>query len=142
MAPRKLNRTRKTFIGDWSTICGLTVAGDGPVEIGRNCEIAPEVLILTQNHDYDDGCMIPYGTEFHEKKVMIEDFVWIGQRVTLLPGTVIREGAIVQAGAVVHGEIPAGAIAGGNPAKVFASRNCQHFNELKAKGCFRNANQR
>lgn len=138
VGPTKVNK--KTTIGTYSTICGLTVAGDGPVEIGRNCEIAPDVLILTQNHDYDDGCMIPYGTEFHEKKVVIEDFVWIGQRVTILPGARICEGAIIQAGAVVHGTIPPMVIAGGNPAKAFASRDVARFNELKAQRKYRGEN--
>ena len=104
--------------------------------IGRNCHIAPEVLILTQNHDYDDGVRIPYGDEFHEKPVCIGDFVWIGQRVTILPGTTIGEGAIIQAGAVVHGTIPPMAIAGGNPAKVFSQRNATRFNDLKTRGCY------
>ena len=43
----------------------------------------------------------------------------IGSNVTILPGTTIGEGAIIQAGAVVHGEIPPCAIVGGNPAKDF-----------------------
>ena len=127
---------RQTTIGDFSVICGLSVPGDGAVTIGRNCHIAPEVLILNQNHDYDDGVRIPYGDEFHEKPVRIGDFVWVGQRVTILPGTTIGEGAIIQAGAVVHGTIPPMAIAGGNPAKVFSQRNATRFNDMKSRGCY------
>lgn len=134
IGPTKFNR--KTRLGEWCVINGLTVAGDGEVTIGRNCQIAPEVLILTQNHDYDDGNRIPYGSEFHEKPVVIGDFVWIGQRVTILPGTVIREGAIIQAGSVVHGEIPAMSIAGGNPARPFAMRNCERFLRMKEAGLY------
>ena len=66
----------------------------------------------------------------------IDDCVWIGSNVIILPGTHIGEGAIIQAGSVVHGEIPPMAIAGGNPAKVFASRDRRHYEELKAKGRF------
>ena len=62
--------------------------------------------------------------------------MWIGTNVIILPGTHIGEGAIIQAGAVVHGEIPPMAIAGGNPAKVFAWRDREHYEELKAKGRF------
>ena len=134
VGPTHVNR--HTTIGDFSVICGLSVPGDGPVTIGRNCHIAPEVLILNQNHDYDDGARIPYGDVFHEKPVRIEDFVWIGQRVTILPGTIIGEGAIIQAGAVVHGTIPPMAIAGGNPAKVFSSRDAARFNDMKTRGCY------
>ena len=62
---------------------------------------------------------IPYDETFKYKDVVIGDFVWIGSNVTILPGTTIGEGAIIQAGAVVHGEIPPCAIVGGNPAKDF-----------------------
>ncbi|MBR5589795.1 MAG: 2,3,4,5-tetrahydropyridine-2,6-carboxylate N-succinyltransferase, partial [Phascolarctobacterium sp.] len=55
---------------------------------------------------------------------------------TILPGTHIGEGVIVQAGAVVHGEIPPYAIVGGNPAKVFKYRDIEHYNKLKAEGKF------
>jgi len=70
------------------------------------------------------------------RDVEIGDCVWLGARVTVLPGAKIGEGAIIQAGAVVHGEIPPCAIAGGNPAKVFAWRDRAHYEELKAKGAF------
>lgn len=135
VGPTRVNR--KTAIGDACVICGLSVSGDGALTIGRNCQFAPDVLVMTQNHDYDDGDAIPYGDESHEKPVVVEDFVWIGQRVTILPGTVIREGAIVQAGAVVHGEVPACAIVGGNPAKPFMSRDVERFNRFKAAGRYR-----
>jgi acetyltransferase-like isoleucine patch superfamily enzyme len=49
----------------------------------------------------------------------------------ILPGTHIGEGAIIQGGAVVHGDIPPFSIAGGNPAKVFKYRNKEHFEKLK-----------
>ena len=55
----------------------------------------------------------------------------------ILPGTKIGEGAIIQGGSVVHGEIPPYAIAGGNPAKVFKYRDIEHFKKLKAEGKFK-----
>ena len=48
----------------------------------------------------------------------------------------IGEGAIIQGGAVVHGEIPPLAIAGGNPAKVFKYRNKEHYEQLKKENKF------
>ena len=56
--------------------------------------------------------------------------------VLILPGTHIGEGAIIQAGSVVHGYIPALAIAGGNPAKVFSWRDRKHYEVLKKSGRF------
>ncbi len=48
--------------------------------------------------------------------------VWIGTDVTVMPGTVIGDGAIVAARSVVAGDLPPYAIAGGNPAKVIRLR--------------------
>lgn len=126
--------TRKTTIGDYSSFNGMFINGGGPVTIGNYFHSGMECMIITQNHEYDDGEMIPYGPGYHYKAVVIEDFVWLGRRVTVLPGAHIGEGAIIQAGAVVHGEIPPYAIAGGNPAKVFKYRDIEHFQRLKAEG--------
>ncbi len=71
-----------------------------------------------------------------KKDVIIDSYVWIGSRVTILPGTKIGEGAIIQGGAVVHGEIPPYSIAGGNPAKVFKTRDNRRFEQLKKEGKF------
>ena len=92
-------------------------------------------MILTSNHDYE-GEEIPYDSMDIVKDVRIGDFVWIGNRVIILPGVTIGEGAIIQAGAVVVSDIPACAIAGGNPAKVFKYRDKEHFNRLKEEGKF------
>ena len=127
--------TRQTEIGDGVTSNGFAVHGSGRVVIGDYVQIGPETLILSQNHNYE-GSMLPYDWEFTSRDVSIGDCVWLGARVTILPGATIGEGAIIQAGAVVHGEIPPCAIAGGNPAKVFAWRDKAHYAELKGKGAF------
>ena len=128
--------TRFTELGDHVHLHGLWASGDGRFVVGNWCHLAEELRVLTRNHNYDKGDAIPYGRTYVKKDVVIGDFVWIGLRVTLLPGTTIGEGAIIQAGAVVHGNIPAYAIAGGNPAKVFARRDVAHFERLKAEGKF------
>ena len=70
------------------------------------------------------------------KDVVIEDNVWLGNRVIVLPGVTIGEGAIIQAGSVVVNDIPKYAIAGGHPAKVFSSRDKDHYEMLKKEGKF------
>ncbi|MEJ7587418.1 MAG: DapH/DapD/GlmU-related protein [Ferruginibacter sp.] len=54
--------------------------------------------------------------------IIIEDEVWIGFGTIILSGTRIGKGAIIGAGSVVTADIPAYAIAGGNPAKVIRYR--------------------
>lgn len=125
---------RNTVIKDYVCFNGMFINGGGYVEIGSYFHSGIECMIITQNHDYNTGELIPYGIKYDYKDVIIGDFVWLGRRVTILPGTKIGEGAIIQAGAVVHGEIPPYAIAGGNPAKVFRYRDIEHFNKLKSEG--------
>lgn len=125
--------TANTIIKDYCNFNGMKIVGGGNVTIGNYFHSGEECLILTSNHNYE-GSLIPYDTTYITKNIIIGDFVWLGSRVTILPGTKIGEGAIIQAGAVVHGEIPPYAIAGGNPAKVFMYRDIEHFKKLKERG--------
>ena len=126
---------RKTEIGDHVLINGLTVQGNGDVIIGNYVMLGIDTLMLSDSHNYE-GELIPFDHTAITKAIEISDFAWLGSRVTLLPGTKIGEGAIIQAGAVVHGIIPPYSIAGGNPAKVFKMRDVEHFRKLKAEGKF------
>lgn len=128
--------TKHTELADHVWIHGLWASGNGRLLIGRYVHLGEGLRIFTRNHNYNCGDAIPYDTTYIKKDVVIGDFVWIGVQVILLPGTKIGEGAIIQAGSVVHGEIPPYAIAGGNPAKVFAQRDVEHFQQLKAAGKF------
>ena len=55
--------------------------------------------------------------------ITILNEAWIGTGAIILSGVTIGEGAVVAAGAVVTKDIPAGAIAAGNPARVIKHRN-------------------
>lgn len=127
---------KDTYIGDNVRLNGLTVEGFGSLHIGNYAQIGMGTTIITSNHDYDNGKLIPYDEIHINKNVIIDDFVWIGSRAIILPGAVIGEGAIIQAGAVVHGIIPPYAIAGGSPAKVFKFRDIEHFKKLKQEEKF------
>lgn len=115
---------------------GLKIQGGGICKIGQHTHIGNDCLILTENHNYDNGKTIPYDEKFIYKDVNIGEFVWIGSKVIILPGTTIGEGAIIQAGAVVHGEIPPFAIVGGNPAKIFKYRDIKHYKKRKKEQSF------
>ena len=128
--------TNNTIIKNNVTFNGLKIMGGGKVTIGSYFHSGVEVLIIAQNHNYNKGESIPYDSTYIYKDIEIGDFVWIGSRVTILPGTKIGEGAVIQAGAVVHGEIPPYSVAGGNPAKVYKYRDIEHFKKLKSEGKF------
>lgn len=123
------------YLGEHVCFNGMQIHGSGKVTIGNYFHSGVECLIIAQNHNYE-GEEIPYDKTYIYKDIEIGDFVWLGSRVMILPGTKIGEGAIIQGGSVVHGEIPPYAIAGGNPAKVFKYRDIEHFKKLKAEGKF------
>jgi chloramphenicol O-acetyltransferase type B len=128
--------TRRTCVGKNTHFNGLTVAGLGSVTIGDNFHSGPDCLLITSIHNYDHGSALPYDHTHIMKDIVIEDNVWLGSRVTIVGGIVLGEGCIVQAGAVVVSDVPKCAIAGGNPATVFKTRDVDHYERLKAEGKF------
>lgn len=103
-------------IGEGSIISKYT-------RIGDNVMMGPQCYIYTRNHRHDniDIPMIKQGVE-DWKPVTIEDDVWIGSRVTILPGVHIGKGVIIGAGSVVTKDIPPYTIVAGNPAKIVKYR--------------------
>lgn len=87
-------------------------------KIGKNVMMAADVIICTQNHRFDrhnfDG--------FEKQGVVIEDEVWIGYRVIILPGVTVGRHAILGAGAVVTKDVPPYAVVGGAPAQILKYR--------------------
>lgn len=122
--------TRKTIVGNHSNFNGIHITGGGNVKIGNYFHSGAECLLITSNHNYDNGNAIPYDGTYVNKDIIIDDFVWIGMRVTILGGVHIGKGAIIQAGSVVVGDIPDYGIAGGAPARVFKYRNKEHFDDM------------
>lgn len=132
--PTKL--TRKTFLGKNTSFNGLIVSGGGKVEIGDFFHSGPDCLFISQNHNFNNGESIPYDNTYIYKDITVGNNVWLGSRVIVLGGVTIGEGAIIQAGSCVVSDIPACAIAGGHPAKVFSYRNIEHYEKLKSEGKF------
>jgi acetyltransferase-like isoleucine patch superfamily enzyme len=89
----------------------------GKIVIGNNVDIARGSWIFTLEHDpHDDHYSLRQGD------VIIEDYVWISTRVTILPGVTIGRGSVIASGAVVTKNIPPMSIAGGVPAEVKGTR--------------------
>lgn len=109
-------------IGDHSGI-GVNCSIHGPLTIGDNVMMGPEVVVLTNSHRFDkvDIPMNMQGTD--SDPVVIGNDVWIGTRAIILPGVTIGSGVIIGAGAVVTKDIPDFAVVGGVPAKIIYYRN-------------------
>lgn len=89
----------------------------GSIFIGDNVSISDEVIILTADHD-----MQKRDFEGRHKKVIIEDYVWIGTRVVILPGVTIGKGAVIGAGSVVTKNVEPFQFVAGVPAKFVKDR--------------------
>ena len=96
---------------------------NGPVFIGKNVMMGPEVIVYTHNHEFS-RTDIPMNQQGKGKTdpVYIDDDVWIGRRAMILPGVHIGRGSIIGAGAVVSKSIPEFSVAVGVPAKVVKTR--------------------
>lgn len=95
------------------------------IEIGNNVLFGSKCYVTDHNHGiYSGGVQSGPDTPPTErpltgdKKVIIEDNVWLGDNVTVLPGVTIGRGSIIGSNAVVSKSIPPGSIAVGIPARV------------------------
>ena len=106
----------KVTLGDYSGI-GVNARIHGECHIGNYVMMGEDCIIITRNHAYGrtDVPMMHQGFE-EERPVFIEDDVWVGDRVTILPGVRIGKGSIIGAGAVVTRDVPQNCIAAGVPA--------------------------
>jgi len=94
----------------------------GGITIGENIMMGPDVIILTRSHKHDDICVPMRYQGSYMAPVTIEDDVWIGTRVIILPGVSIGRSSIIGAGAVVTKDVPSYSIVAGNPARVVRKR--------------------
>lgn len=113
----------------------MKVNGGGKIMIGNYFHSGTECMMITQNHNYE-GEAIPYDSTYVRKEINIGDCVWLGNRVIIMGGVTIGEGAIIAAGAVVTKDVPACAIVGGNPARIIKYRDKDHYFKLKSEGKF------
>lgn len=128
--------TRTTQIGKYCHFNGMKVRGAGRLVIGDHFHSGEDILVLTQNHNYNRPTMLPYDNADRLKDVIIGAFVWVGSRAILLPGSHLGDGCVVQAGAVVGGSFPANAVVGGNPARIIRYRDTDVVARLVSEGKF------
>lgn len=93
-----------------------------PIHIGRGVMIAGNCTIYSYDHSVLPDFPISEQPLVSKGAVSIGDEAWIGTGVIILSGVTIGKGAVVGAGSVVTHDVPAGAIAVGNPARVVKFR--------------------
>lgn len=112
----------KVSLGSHSGI-GVDCQLYGPVKIGEYVNMGPEVIVYTQNHRFDKTD-IPMQFQGYSgiNPVVIEDDVWLGRRVIILPGVRIGKGSVIGAGSVLAKSVPEYSVVVGNPARVIKHR--------------------
>jgi len=134
------------YLGDYSTIIATpdrkvrfavwpVWLGKGKIEIGKCCLICPGTRIMSATSiTMGDGCMTAQNVsisdaDWHDiydrsmpigktQAVTIGNNVWLGDSVIVNKGVTIGDNAVIGAGSIVVKDIPANAIAVGNPATV------------------------
>jgi len=118
-------------IGDYSFISSACLAAKDKIIIGKYVYIAGGVTIVDTDFHPLDPALRMFDTiaistigdksrrpEFDSAPIFIEDDVWIGFNATILKGVTIGKGSIIEPGAVVSKNVPAGSIVSGNPGMV------------------------
>jgi len=114
---------KKLHIGDHCSLAaGVFITAGGGVTIGNHVGMGPDTKIWSVNHRFSDPDTPWMGQGYDQEPVFIEDDVWLGANVFVMPGVRIGRGAIVSAGTVLSKAVPAYAIVAGNPGRVVAWR--------------------
>jgi maltose O-acetyltransferase len=145
---RQFNRLRCAALrlslrrfGDFNEVDDRVYFGNGEdVEVGSHCQvnagcrltnvvlgdyvmIGPDVTFISRLHSVDrlDVPMVRQGS-IECGQTLVEEDVWIGTRVIVMPGVKIGRGAIIGAGSVVTRDVSPYAIVAGAPARMLRSR--------------------
>ncbi|MDY0068101.1 MAG: acyltransferase [Steroidobacteraceae bacterium] len=105
---------------------GVFITGGGGVRIGDWVGFGPDAKVWSVNHRFEDPDRPWLLQGWEAKPVIIEDDVWLGASVFVMPGVTIGKGAIISAAAVVNKSIPPYAIVSGNPGRVIGWRKTPH----------------
>lgn len=93
----------------------LTALDVAMIRIGRDCQIGPNVQLLTPTHTID-----PEQRQARleaAQPITIEDNVWLGGGAVILPGITVGRNSVIGAGSVVTKNVPENSVAVGNPAQ-------------------------
>ena len=94
----------------------FTIHGNGVVEMGDNCDIAPDVTFLTGRHaiiSQEDGA-----AESRKYSIRVGEGCWIGAGTTLGRNVTIGKGCMILASACVMKNMPEKTLIGGVPARI------------------------
>ncbi|QIP83158.1 sugar O-acetyltransferase [Streptomyces sp. Tu 2975] len=93
----------------------LTALDVARITIGEDCQIGPNVQLLTPTHPLEPQ---PRRDKLEAAlPITVGDNVWLGGGVIVCPGVTIGDNSVIGAGSVVTRDIPADVVAVGSPAR-------------------------
>jgi len=113
--PPKISIDDFTMIGE-----RCYIRGGGVIKIGKYCQIANNVIIVTTNHLVNND---RFFGKIENKDVIIGDNVWIGSGAKIMPGVIVGSNSIIAAGAVVTKDVIEKVLVGGVPADIIKKLN-------------------
>ena len=116
------------FYAPWNFECGdfvcvgprVEVYCKDKVSIGSQVVVSQDAYLCTASHDITSHIM-----KLITKPIRIGDNAWIAAKVTILPGVMVGDGAVIGACAVVAKDVRPWSVVAGNPAKERGTRNLQ-----------------
>jgi len=116
----KIQIGANTWIGQYNNLR----AGGGDIVIGDNCLVSQFCTLIASNHGMEKDIPIQLQTPDRLKRgVILENDVWLGAGVSILPGVRVGKGSVVGAGSVVTRDVPPYEIWAGVQAKKIGLRD-------------------
>lgn len=117
-----INIGEDSHFGEYNHITAIN-----SISIGNGVLTGRWVTITDNAHgrsSYEDLCIKPHLRDVYSKgPVIIEDNVWIGDKVSIMPNVIIGKSSIIAANSVVTKNVPPYSVVAGNPAKIIKSLN-------------------
>jgi len=120
--PGKLKTGRSCWLGR-----NFTIHGTGAVEIGDNCNIAPDVTFLTGGHGSDT--QEPETIEDQKPSICVEEGCWVGTGAILCQNVTVEKGCMVIPNSCVMRNLPENTLVGGVPARIMKKLDEKGINE-------------
>ncbi len=112
----------KIQIGSHFAMTGGTICAAQEILIGDHVSVGANTTIIdTDFHPVSHELRLGDSSAGASKPVKIADHVFIGMNCIILKGVTLGYGCVIAAGSVVTKDIPAGVIAGGNPARILST---------------------
>ncbi len=125
-AAGSVHQRPELILGDRTNVgYGVVISCSERVELGSHVRVA-DGCFITDNpgHPLDPIARRSQAVSADSiKPVCIEDDVWLGTRVTVMPGVTIGRATVVGAGSVVTKSLPPNVLAAGVPARVIRKLN-------------------